>query len=54
MLVRSLREEVCQLNLELHKNNLVTWTAGNVSVRDQQTGLVAIKPSGVRYEALTP
>jgi L-ribulose-5-phosphate 4-epimerase len=54
LLARSLREEVCQLNLELPKNNLVTWTAGNVSVRDPQSGLVAIKPSGVRYEDLTP
>jgi len=33
---------------------LVTWTSGNVSGRDPATGLVVIKPSGVRYEALTP
>jgi L-ribulose-5-phosphate 4-epimerase len=33
---------------------LVTWTSGNVSGRDPQTGYVVIKPSGVRYEALTP
>jgi L-ribulose-5-phosphate 4-epimerase len=49
-----LREEACRLNLELPKNNLVTWTGGNVSVRDPESGLVAIKPSGVRYEAITP
>ena len=29
------------------------WTGGNVSARDPETGLVAIKPSGVRYEDLT-
>jgi len=40
--------------MELPKNNLVTWTGGNVSVRDPATGLVAIKPSGVRYDDLTP
>ena len=54
MLVPALREEVYQLNMELPKNNLVTWTGGNVSVRDPATGLVAIKPSGVRYDDLTP
>jgi L-ribulose-5-phosphate 4-epimerase len=38
----------------LPKNNLVTWTGGNVSARDPQTGYVVIKPSGVRYEDLRP
>lgn len=49
-----LREEVCRLNLELPRNGLVAWTSGNVSVRDALTGLVVIKPSGIRYEALIP
>jgi len=40
--------------MELPKNNLVTWTGGNVSVRDPETGYVVIKPSGVRYEVLRP
>jgi L-ribulose-5-phosphate 4-epimerase len=40
--------------MELPKNNLVTWTSGNVSARDPQTGLVVIKPSGVTYSDLTP
>ena len=40
--------------MELPKNNLVVWTDGNVSARDPQTGLVVTKPSGVRYEDLTP
>jgi L-ribulose-5-phosphate 4-epimerase len=47
-----LKEELVQLHLELPRNNLVAWTSGNVSGRDPQTGLVVIKPSGVRYEAL--
>ena len=54
MLVPALREQAYQLNMELPKNNLVTWTGGNVSVRDPETSLVAIKPSGIRYEDLTP
>lgn len=53
-MLESLREEVYQLHLELPKNDLVAWTGGNVSARDSQTGYVVIKPSGVRYEALTP
>ena len=35
------------------RHGLVVWTGGNVSARDPETGLVAIKPSGVRYEDLT-
>lgn len=54
MMLEHLREEIQRLHLELTRNNLVTWTSGNVSGRDRQTGLVVIKPSGIRYEALTP
>jgi L-ribulose-5-phosphate 4-epimerase len=49
-----LKEELYHLHLELPKNELVKWTGGNVSARDPETGLVVIKPSGVRYEALRP
>lgn len=49
----NLRIEIFQLNLELPRNNLVAWTTGNVSGRDPESGLVVIKPSGVRYEDLT-
>ncbi len=54
MRLQSLRREICSLNQELPRNNLVAWTSGNVSGRDPKSGLVVIKPSGVRYEALTP
>jgi L-ribulose-5-phosphate 4-epimerase len=47
------REELVRLHEELPRNGLVTWTGGNVSVRDPASGLVAIKPSGVRYGELT-
>jgi L-ribulose-5-phosphate 4-epimerase len=33
---------------------LVTWTSGNISGRDRDSGLVVIKPSGLRYEELRP
>ena len=54
MLLEQLRDEVCRLHAELPRNNLVAWTSGNVSGRDPETGLVVIKPSGIRYEDLTP
>jgi L-ribulose-5-phosphate 4-epimerase len=54
VLCQALRREVCAMNLELPKQGLVTWTGGNVSGRDPETGYVVIKPSGVRYEELTP
>ena len=53
-MLSKLKEELFHLHMELPKNNLVVWTGGNVSARDPQTGLVVIKPSGVRYEDLTP
>src|SRR5512136_2729739 len=54
MKLENLRAIVCHLNTELPRHGLVAWTSGNVSARDQQTGLVIIKPSGIRYEDLTP
>lgn len=53
-MLEALRQSVWQLHMELPKNNLVTWTGGNVSARDPESGLVVIKPSGVRYEDLQP
>ncbi len=51
-MLESLKEELLNLNLELPKNGLVAWTSGNVSIRDSQTGLVLIKPSGLRYDEM--
>ncbi|MBN1965012.1 MAG: L-ribulose-5-phosphate 4-epimerase [Anaerolineae bacterium] len=49
-----LRQVVCDLHAELPKNHLVAWTSGNVSARDPESGLVVIKPSGVKFPDLTP
>src|SRR4030065_420404 len=54
MYLESLRQQLHLLHAELPKNNLVTWTSGNISRRDPETGWVAIKPSGVMYPDLTP
>jgi L-ribulose-5-phosphate 4-epimerase len=54
MMLDTLRFEIYKLHLELPRNNLVAWTSGNLSGRDPGSGLVVIKPSGIRYEDLTP
>ncbi len=53
-MLEALKERVCRLNCELPKAGLVTMTSGNLSGRDPESGLIAIKPSGVSYEKLTP
>lgn len=53
-MLEQLKEQVWKLHLELPKNGLVKWTGGNVSARDQASGLVVIKPSGVLYDDLRP
>jgi len=45
-------KEVLKANLDLPRHNLVTFTWGNVSGIDRESGLVVIKPSGVPYEEL--
>ncbi len=54
MRLMELRETVCALHAELPRNNLVAWTSGNVSARDPESGLVVIKPSGIKFDDLTP
>jgi L-ribulose-5-phosphate 4-epimerase len=49
-----LRREVADLHAELPRNELVVWTAGNVSARVPGADLLVIKPSGVRYDEITP
>jgi len=53
-MLASLKEQVCALHMELVRCRLVVWTGGNVSARDPESGLIVIKPSGVRYEQLRP
>jgi L-ribulose-5-phosphate 4-epimerase len=54
MLLKTLREEVLEANLELVRRGLVLYTFGNASGISRAAQLVAIKPSGVPYEELTP
>ena len=52
-MLEQLKEEVCKANLQLPAYGLVTFTWGNVSAIDRETGLVVIKPSGVDYTNMT-
>jgi L-ribulose-5-phosphate 4-epimerase len=54
MLLEPLRIEVLEANLALVRAGLVLYTFGNASGIDRVSGLVAIKPSGVPYESMTP
>lgn len=49
-----LKKIVYEANMELPKYGLVTFTWGNVSAIDRESGLFVIKPSGVEYEKLSP
>ena len=49
-----LKKAVCDANLELPKRELVTFSWGNVSGINRLEGIIAIKPSGVDYDELTP
>ncbi|MCK6206440.1 L-ribulose-5-phosphate 4-epimerase [Bacillus infantis] len=53
-MLEKLKEEVYQANLDLPKYGLVKHTWGNASAIDRETGLFAIKPSGVDYETMKP
>jgi len=51
---RSIREACCEANHRLPSTGLVDLTFGNVSVIDRDSGVFAIKPSGVDYKDLEP
>jgi Ribulose-5-phosphate 4-epimerase and related epimerases and aldolases len=53
-MLEKLKEAVCEANLMLPKHGLVTFTWGNVSGIDRETGLTVIKPSGLSYEVMRP
>ena len=53
-MLEQLKKEVYEANMLLPKYGLITFTWGNVSGIDRESGLIAIKPSGVEYDQLTP
>lgn len=53
-MLEELKQRVYEANMLLPKYNLVTFTWGNVSEIDRESGLFVIKPSGVDYDKMTP
>ncbi|KZD12987.1 class II aldolase/adducin family protein, partial [Oenococcus oeni] len=53
-MLEDLKEKVYEANMLLPKYDLVTFTWGNVSQIDRESGLFVIKPSGVDYDKLSP
>ena len=53
-MLEQLKKDVYEANMELPRRGLITYTWGNVSGRDAETGYFVIKPSGVDYDKLTP
>jgi L-ribulose-5-phosphate 4-epimerase len=49
---QKLKQDVFDANMLLPKYGLITFTWGNVSAFDDETGLVVIKPSGIPYEIM--
>jgi len=52
-MLNELKQQVLEANLLLPKYGLITFTWGNVSGIDRESGLVVIKPSGVSYDGMT-
>ncbi len=53
-MLEALKQKVYEANMELPRRGLVTYTWGNVSGIDRESGLMVIKPSGVEYDQLRP
>ena len=53
-MLEALKQEVYEANMELPRRGLITYTWGNVSGLDRESGLFVIKPSGVDYDRLRP
>lgn len=53
-MLEQLKEDVYRANIDLVRHGLVIHTWGNVSGRDNESGLIVIKPSGVNYETMKP
>lgn len=51
-MLEELKKRVFEQNISLVKHGLVVLTWGNVSAKDEETGLVVIKPSGVPYNTM--
>lgn len=53
-MLESLKQQVYEANMELPRRGLITYTWGNVSGIDRESGYFVIKPSGIDYDVLKP
>lgn len=53
-MLEELKKLVYEANMQLPEYGLVTFTWGNASQIDRESGLVVIKPSGVEYKTMSP
>ncbi|HEY1067902.1 MAG TPA: L-ribulose-5-phosphate 4-epimerase AraD [Pirellulales bacterium] len=53
-MLESLKQHVCEANLDLVAHGLVTLTWGNVSGLSDDGQFLVIKPSGVAYDGMSP
>ena len=53
-MLEELKKQVYEANMELPRRGLITYTWGNVSGIDRESGYFVIKPSGVDYDKLKP
>ncbi len=51
---RELKQAVSEGGMTLFNQGLTVGTWGNISIRDMETGLIYIKPSGMPYPDITP
>lgn len=54
MMLEELRKEIVEIGLSISRSGLVQSTQGNISAVDRKTGMMAITPSGMNYDMLTP
>lgn len=53
MLLEQLRDDLLYYTRKLAASDLVRHTQGNVSARDEASGLICVTPSGMEYDAMT-
>ena len=54
MLLKELREQVAYYGRQMLQSGLTMNTGGNLSARDRESGLIAIKPSSRPYDLIRP
>lgn len=52
MLLGELRDELAYYARKMYESRLVRATQGNISIRDQQSGMICVTPSSVDYQMM--